>query len=136
MDTLTPSQRRISMSHNRGKGTSPEADVRRLVYSFGYRYRLHRRDLPGCPDLVFSAKKKVIFVNGCFWHRHSCRKGRSTPATRVEFWQKKFEGTKARDAKNKRLLLKAGWSVLVIWECELRNRTRVAAKVEEFLSRN
>ena len=134
MDTLKPSQRRICMSHNKGKNTTPELHVRRLAHSLGYRYRLHRRDLPGCPDLVFSAKKKVIFVHGCFWHRHSCGKGRSMPVTRKKFWQKKFEGTKARDAKNKRLLLKAGWRVLAIWECELRNEARVAAKIKRFLA--
>ncbi len=119
-DTLTASQRIFCMSQNKGKDTSPEISVRGLVHSLGYRYRLHRRDLLGCPDMVFPGKKKVIFINGCYWHRHNCKKGRSMPATRENFWQSKFKKTIARDKRNLRKLRKEGWKVLVVWECQVR----------------
>ena len=132
-DVLTPEQRRLCMSRIRGKGTKPEMAVRKLLHALGYRYRLHRRDLPGCPDLVFAGRKMVIFVHGCFWHRHRCRNGRVTPATRPEFWQTKLDGNKARDVINRRRLRKLGWKVLVIWECWTRNPALLKRKLCNFL---
>ena len=100
------------------KDTKPEHLVRSLIHRLGYRYRLHVRKLPGCPDLVFPSRRKVIFVHGCFWHRHHCRKGQSTPKTRAPFWKEKLESNKDRDAKRRRKLRRLGWSVLTVWECQ------------------
>lgn len=132
-DTLTQSQRIFCMSQNKGKDTTPELFVRKLISSQKYRYSLHRKDLPGCPDIVFLKRRKVIFINGCFWHRHSCEKGRSTPATRKKFWQQKFERTIERDKKNKRELKKLGWKVLVIWECQTKKPDKLINKLSKFL---
>lgn len=116
-DVLTPAQRRKCMSSIKGRDTKPEMIVRKMVHSLGYRYRLHRMDLPGKPDLVFSRFKKVIFVHGCFWHKHRCRYGRVTPKTNAEFWRAKRESNKLRDIRNRKLLKEMGWSTLIIWEC-------------------
>jgi DNA mismatch endonuclease, patch repair protein len=132
-DTLTQSQRKFCMSQNKEKNTSPEISVRRLVYSLGFRYRLHRRDLPGCPDMVFPAKKKVIFINGCYWHRHNCKKGRSMPATRKKFWQQKFKRTIERDKHNYRTLKKLSWKILIIWECQIKKPVKITDKIISFL---
>lgn len=132
-DIFTKEQRSRCMSKIRSKNTGPELIVRRLVFSLGYRYRLHRRDLPGSPDLVFASRKKVIFVHGCFWHRHrDCKKG-SVPRTRPEFWQVKLNGNMERDARNVAALETAGWKVLVVWECEV-NTASIAEKIKRFLS--
>lgn len=123
------------MSRVRGKDTNPELMVRRLVHALGYRYRLHKRDLPGCPDLVFARRRKVIFVHGCFWHRHpdsSCKLAR-LPKSRLEFWVPKFEANVARDSRNEAELRARGWDVLVIWECELNDRASIQSKIESFL---
>jgi len=122
------------MSQNKGKDTSPELSVRRLVYSLGLRYRLHRRDLPGCPDMVFQGKKKAIFINGCYWHLHNCNKGRSIPATRKKFWQQKFERTIERDKSNYRALKKLGWQILVVWECQTKRPEKIVHKITKFIS--
>lgn len=121
-DIFTPEKRREIMSLIRGRDTTPELIVRRALHGLGYRYRLHRRDLPGTPDLVFPRLGKVIFVHGCFWHRHGCRTGRSTPATRAEFWAAKFEGNRLRDRRTLYALRRAGWQVAVVWECRLKKR--------------
>lgn len=119
MDTLSVAERSEIMSRVRSKDTVPEMLVRKTVFSLGYRYRLHDRTLPGCPDLVFRGRKKVIFVHGCFWHRHSgCPKAR-VPKSRTDFWLQKLEGNKKRDDKNVRKLRRQGWKVLTIWECQL-----------------
>ena len=117
-DPLTREERSKRMSLVRSKDTKPELWVRRLVHSLGYRYRLQARDLPGRPDLVFRPRRKVIFVHGCFWHRHNCQMGNRIPKTRVGFWREKLEGNERRDAAIKRKLCNDGWSVLVIWECQ------------------
>ena len=132
MDTLTPEKRSALMAKVKGRDTGPERVVRRLVWSLGHRYRLNRADLPGKPDLVFASKKKVIFIHGCFWHRHSCRRGVSFPSTRVEFWLEKFARTKTRDASVLAELEGLGWSVLVVWECELADREALTRKLTEF----
>jgi DNA mismatch endonuclease, patch repair protein len=117
-DTLTPAQRSERMSLIRGQDTKPEMWVRRFLHAKGLRFRLHRRDLPGRPDLVLPKYGAVVFVQGCFWHAHHCQKGR-IPGTRGEFWSAKFETNKRRDARNTRALRSNGWRVLTIWECEL-----------------
>lgn len=116
-----------------GRNTRPEMVVRRLAHAMGYRYRLHRRDLPGCPDLVFPSRRKIILVHGCFWHRHRCRKGRSTPRTRKRFWREKFEANRKRDRRFRRQLRRRGWKVLVIWECQTRDADRLAPRMRAFL---
>jgi DNA mismatch endonuclease (patch repair protein) len=117
VDVLTPKQRSFNMSRIRGKNTKPEMCVRTLVHGLGYRYRLHRKDLPGKPDLVFPARRKLIFVHGCFFHMHECPFGRVVPKTNSEFWEKKRIGNVERDARNEAALREAGWEILTVWEC-------------------
>jgi len=109
------------MSRVRGKHTRPEMLVRRLVHRMGYRYRLHRADLPGRPDLVFPKRKTVVFVHGCFWHRHSRCPKATTPASNRDYWLPKFRQNKARDKRKQRELERLGWRVIVVWECETRD---------------
>lgn len=135
MDTLTREQRSERMSRIKGRNTSPEAAVRRLLTSLGYRYRLHVRVLPGHPDLVFSRRRKVIFVHGCFWHRHGhprCRLAR-LPKSRLEFWLPKLESNRHRDKRNLARLRNEGWRTLVVWECQLRNMDSVTRRLRRFL---
>jgi DNA mismatch endonuclease, patch repair protein len=132
-DNLTPAARFLCMSHNRGKNTSPELILRRKLHMLGYRYRLHRRDLPGAPDLVFPSRNVAIFVNGCFWHRHICAKGRSTPKTNRAFWKNKFAKNIALDQRNISALSKRGWKVLIIWECEIMHSDRWMQKACKLL---
>jgi len=134
MDVLTPEQRKFNMSRIRGKDTCPEMAVRSLVRDLNHRYRLHVRALPGCPDLVLVALRKVIFVHGCFWHRHRCKYGRPVPGTRTKFWKAKFAANKARDIKSRRALRKQGWDVLVIWECQTRRPEWLRVRLAKFLS--
>ncbi len=127
------------MSRVRGKDTMPEMVVRRLVHGMGYRYALHRKDLPGKPDLVFRSRKKIIFVHGCYWHGHpdpGCGRAR-LPKTRRDFWAAKIERNAARDIVTERTLCGAGWDVLTIWECETMARCRaaLARKITSFLGR-
>ena len=121
-DHLTPSERSALMSRIRGKDTKPELVVRRLAFRLGYRFRLHRRDLPGCPDLVFPSRSKIILVHGCFWHRHGCNGGTRVPRTNRKFWKDKFAYNIGRDRRNIRQLRTLGWSVMVIWECQTTRR--------------
>ncbi|SHK14991.1 T/G mismatch-specific endonuclease [Ruegeria lacuscaerulensis ITI-1157] len=119
----------------KAKDTKPEMVVRRLVHSLGYRYRLHRRDLPGCPDLVFSPRRKVIFVHGCFWHGHDCRRGARQPKTNPDYWRQKIERNRTRDNTAQEALKAAGWDVLTIWECEVRDPI-LANRIRRFLGDN
>lgn len=130
----TPERSR-NMSRIRGSDTKPEMCVRRLVWKMGYRYRLHRRDLPGTPDLVFPSRQKVIFVHGCYWHRHRCVYGRPIPKTRTEFWQAKFDANVKRDRRVVRQLRRAGWDVLIVWECWVKKWTpdRIESRISQFL---
>lgn len=121
------------MSLVRSKDTGPEILVRGLVSHLGYRYRLHRHDLPGSPDLVFPARQKVIFVHGCFWHRHACPSGRRMPKSRVDFWTEKLIGNRRRDERIKRQLQRLGWRVLTVWECQLKNPAKVMRRIEQFI---
>lgn len=133
MDNIPRSERSEIMSRVRGKDTRPEMLVRRFVHAEGYRYRLHDRRLTGCPDLVFKSRRKVIFVHGCFWHRHDkCALARM-PKSRLDFWEPKLTANKERDARNKKLLAKEGWKVLTIWECELRDTERLKRTIRRFL---
>ena len=121
------------MSRVRSKDMRPEMAVRKLIFSLGYRYRLHGRDLPGCPDLVFRRRRKVIFVHGCFWHRHpNCALAR-LPKSRLDFWQPKLERNRERDEQNKRALQREGWKVLTVWECELTDSRRLEKRIRRFL---
>lgn len=135
MDNLSPAERSAHMARVRAKGSRPEMAVRRLVHALGYRFRLHRRDLPGTPDLVLARHRKVIFVHGCFWHRHSdpeCKLAR-LPKSNVEFWTDKLERNRMRDLKQQERLAALGWQNLVVWECELRQTEQVVNKVRAFL---
>jgi DNA mismatch endonuclease (patch repair protein) len=137
-DRLTPEQRSGNMSRIRGKNTKPELLVRRLLHSKGYRYRLHGASrgikLPGNPDLVFAGRRKVIFVNGCFWHFHDCRVGQHSPKANAEFWETKRTRTRDRDASQRRQLENDGWEVLTVWECQLRDLSAVEKQLELFLT--
>lgn len=133
IDQLSSRERSEHMSRIRSKDTKVELTVRKLVWSIGYRYRLHRSDLPGCPDIVFPGRNKVIFVHGCFWHRHNCFSGLRIPKTRVDFWTRKLEGNRQRDIKNQQRLLDLGWKILVVWECEIRDLPALDAKIRLFM---
>ena len=132
-DIVDHRKRSEIMSRIRGRDTQPEMIVRRIAHGLGFRFRLHRRDLPGSPDLVFPGQKAVIMVHGCFWHRHPGCKRASRPKTRVRFWEEKFEGNVARDRRNAEALHELGWRVMVIWECETRDREAVAERIVGFL---
>lgn len=133
VDTLTKQERSERMGRVKGADTKPEMVVRRLVHAMGYRYRLHARDLPGNPDIVFRRWKKVIFVHGCFWHRHPGCKLARTPKSRLDFWVPKLEGNRDRDIRNQELLEHMGWRHLVIWECEIGERGELENRIREFL---
>jgi DNA mismatch endonuclease (patch repair protein) len=124
------------MSRVRGQDTKPEMAVRRLVHGMGYRYRLHGKDIPGCPDLVFPSRGKVIFVHGCFWHRHSessCKLAR-LPKSRLDFWLPKLTANATRDVRNQRKLEEMGWSWMIVWECEMNDRGLLELKIKSFLA--
>ncbi|MFN3166117.1 MAG: very short patch repair endonuclease [Phycisphaeraceae bacterium] len=133
VDTLSKAERSRLMSRVRGKDTEPELVVRSMLHKLGYRYRLHLSKLPGKPDLVFPGRKKVIFVNGCYWHRHTCRRGRSVPDSNREVWLSKFKANRARDRAVRRQLKSMGWSVLTVWQCELKDPESVIERCVEFL---
>lgn len=120
MDTVPPDVRSRIMSRIRGRDTKPERIVRSVAHQLGLRFRLCVRALPGSPDLVFRKHRTVLFVHGCFWHSHECREGRA-PKTRPDYWEAKFAATRARDAKHKQELTKAGWRVLEVWECQTQD---------------
>jgi len=134
MDTVPPGRRSEIMGRVRSRDTKPEMAVRRLVYSMGFRYRLHSKDLPGKPDLVFLSRKVVIFVHGCFWHRHSGCKLARLPKSREDFWLPKLNANKDRDIKNEKALSASGWRVLTVWECELKDIDQLKIKILEFMN--
>ena len=133
MDTVSPERRSEIMARVRGRDTRPEMAIRRLLHSLGYRYRLHDKRLPGRPDLVFALRRKVIFVHGCFWHRHPACDLARTPKSRVEFWRTKLDGNRQRDLANQGTLRSLGWRFFVVWECELTNLDSVTERLVEFL---
>lgn len=117
----------------KGSNTAPEIAVRKMAHALGYRFRLHRKDLPGCPDLVFVRLRKVIFVHGCFWHGHFCKRGARVPVTNRSYWEQKIERNRLRDSRSRRALTGLGWKSLIIWECELRKPAAVHRKLSRFL---
>jgi DNA mismatch endonuclease, patch repair protein len=136
-DKLTPETRSANMSAIRSKDTKPEYIVRCLAHSLGYRFRLYRKDLPGTPDMVFPGRKAVIFIHGCFWHQHpdpSCKDSR-LPKSNTDYWGPKLQRNQARDAENEAALLAQGWRVLVIWECQIKDREALSDRIKAFLSK-
>lgn len=134
-DTLSPQERSKRMSLVRGKNTSPELHVRRIVHTLGFRYRLHRSNLPGKPDLVFPSRKKAIFVHGCFWHRHGdpkCHLAR-LPKSRLGFWLPKLEANRLRDIEKQKALRAVGWKFLVVWECKIGDKEQLENRLRHFL---
>ena len=135
-DIFDPEKRSEIMSRIRGRDTRPEMIVRRIAHALGFRFRLHRKDLPGRPDIVFPRHQAVIVVHGCFWHRHPGCKRASSPKTRVRYWQNKFEDNVVRDKRNETALRDLGWKVMVIWECETKDHEALATRIESFLRRD
>lgn len=134
MDKLSPEKRSWNMSRIRSQNTKPELQIRKALHGMGFRYRLHDKKLPGSPDLVFPKHKAIIFVHGCFWHRHGC-KLTTTPTTREDFWEAKFKANTERDKKNIQELQDTGWRVMVVWECKLKdsNKIDLFEKIRNFL---
>ena len=134
VDHLDTAKRSLNMAAIHSEDTGPEMAVRQIVHGLGYRYRLHVRSLPGRPDLVFSSRRKVIFVHGCFWHRHPKCRYASSPKTRMEFWQGKFTSNVARDRRVRRELKRGDWAVLTVWACEIRKLDKLTTRLNDFLS--
>lgn len=132
-DRLRPDERSRLMAKIRSGNTRPEIAVRRIVHQMGYRFRLHRKDLPGRPDIVLPRLEKVILVHGCFWHGHDCAHGRREPKTNVGYWRAKIERNRDRDVRTAEKLEAAGWSVLTIWECDLKDEAGLHRRLEVFL---
>jgi DNA mismatch endonuclease (patch repair protein) len=132
-DVLTPAQRSYNMSRIRGVHTKPEMRVRKLLHAAGLRYRLHGKDLPGKPDLVFPRVRAVLFVHGCFWHMHRCKYGKPAPATNVTFWAEKRRSNVDRDKRNRAALRAQGWRVFEVWECHTRSEDRLPEKLEPLI---
>jgi len=132
MDRLTKERRSWLMSRVRGKNTEPEMIVRRLLHGLGYRYRLHRKDLPGKPDLAFGPRKKIVFVHGCYWHGHGCKIGR-LPKSNVEFWKSKIERNRERDMEVNRKLNASGWQTITVWQCEARDLSTLEDRLVDFI---
>lgn len=132
-DVFSEEKRSWIMGKVKGENTSVEMKVRRLIHRLGYRYRLHRRDLPGKPDIVFSRRKKAIFVHGCFWHGHDCARGRRIPKTNREYWLMKISGNVRRDAAHREAFRLLNWEALVVWECEIKDLERLSQKIILFL---
>lgn len=136
MDTLTVLERSARMAKVRGRDSKPEMVVRRMVHAMGFRYRLHDRKLPGSPDLVFPRLRKVIFVHGCFWHRHpdpTCKLARM-PKSRLDFWEPKLQGNRERDVRHHAELKALGWRIFVVWECRMRDKEQLENDLRAFLT--
>jgi len=133
VDQFSSEKRSRIMATIQAANTKPELAVRRLVHGMGYRYRLHAKELPGKPDIVFPGRKKIVFVHGCFWHRHRGCRYATSPKTRTDFWNEKFVKNVARDRRNRLALKKMGWAVMVVWQCELKNSEKLARRIDGFL---
>jgi DNA mismatch endonuclease (patch repair protein) len=133
-DVHNPQQRSFNMSRIRSRDTKPEKIVRSIVHRLGFRYRLHKKDLPGKPDIVLVRHRKIIDVHGCFFHMHKCKYGNVVPATNAKFWRTKRLSNVARDRRNQRALKRDGWLVMIVWECETRNLPKLSKRIEKFLS--
>lgn len=134
-DVFSREKRRDIMARIKGENTAPELYVRQLIHALGYRFRLHRSDLPGKPDIVLPGHGKAIFVHGCFWHGHPGCQRATLPQTNYEFWKRKIEGNRARDRRVKRELRKLGWDVLEIWQCQIRKPAALERRLLRFLQR-
>jgi DNA mismatch endonuclease (patch repair protein) len=134
-DLFTSKKRSEIMSLVKGRNTTPERVVRSLLHRNGFRFSLHRSDLPGKPDIVMAKHQTIVFVNGCFWHDHKGCKRASKPQSNRSFWMEKIESTRMRDQRNSRLLRKSGWRVLTVWECEIRSIDKLLVRMIDFLSR-
>ncbi|MBN8645984.1 MAG: DNA mismatch endonuclease Vsr [Planctomycetes bacterium] len=134
MDNLSPAARQRTMRSVRSRNTAPEVAVRSMVHFLGYRFRLHRADLPGTPDLVIARRRAVIFVHGCFWHQHRCKRGARLPSTRKSYWLPKLRRNKERDQQQVRELRKRGWRVLVLWECQVGRMGWLRERLTRFLA--
>jgi len=132
VDNRTPESRSALMARIGSRNTAPELKVRRLLHCLGYRFRIHRRDLPGTPDIVFQSRRKAIFVHGCFWHAHGCKIGRK-PRSNEEFWSIKLDRNRQRDAEKRRTLEGLGWSVLELWQCEIKDLSAASDVLINFL---
>lgn len=132
-DNLTNAQRAACMAAIKGVNTQPEIRTCRIVRSLGYHYGTHRKDLPGKPDIVFARRQQVIFVHGCFWHMHNCKRGKSTPKTNARFWRFKREATKRRDRRASAALRRDGWKLLTVWECQARDEVKLVRRISKFL---
>ena len=133
-DVHTPEQRSRNMAAIRSRNTAPEMKVRRALHAAGFRFRLHRRDLPGHPDIVLPKFQTVVFVHGCFWHMHRCPYGKPQPMTNSGFWSQKRMGNVERDKKNIRALRASGWRVYTIWECQTRNSQQLQAQIHKLIN--
>ena len=132
VDIMSPERRSALMARVGPRDTAPERVLRRLLHSRGWRYRLHRKGLAGTPDLVFPGRRVAVFVHGCFWHGHGCRLGRQ-PKSRPEYWGPKIDANRERDARKVRQLVEAGWRVMTVWQCSLKDQACVIQEVESFL---
>lgn len=133
--TETPEARSRIMRAVKSRDTTPELMVRRMAHSMGYRFRLHRKDLPGKPDLVFPGRRRVIFVHGCFWHGHDCARGARVPKTNREYWLKKIKRNQERDDAASAALKGSGWKVAMVWECELTDQRQLRRRLSHFLAK-
>lgn len=133
-DRISPEARSRLMAKVGPQNTGPELRVRSLLHRMGYRFRVHRKDLPGTPDIVLPGRKVVVFVHGCFWHGHECRVGKM-PKSRTEYWGPKIEANRSRDVRKRRELRKLGWRVLEVWECDLKDESKLARKIRIFLEK-
>lgn len=132
-DVFSVAERSAVMAAVKGKDTKPEMIVRRAAHALGYRYRLHRKDLPGKPDLVFPGRRKAVFVHGCFWHGHDCARGRRKPKQNADYWAAKIARNVARDRASQAALADAGWAVLTVWECETKDGAALGLRLAVFL---
>ena len=132
-DVFSPEKRSDVMRQVKAKGTTPELKVRKLLWSLGLRYRLHRKDLPGAPDIVLPGRKLAVFVHGCFWHGHDCARGARVPKQNRPYWTQKIERNRQRDVRTQAELIARGWSPLVVWECELKDAPRLQARLDDAL---
>ena len=133
MDRVDSKTRSRIMQAIHSRDTKPELAVRRMIHALGFRYRLHVKSLPGTPDLVFPSKRKVVFVHGCFWHRHKRCSYATSPTTNIEFWDEKFRNNVLRDRRTIRALKKQGWSAMIVWQCQLKNPSKLGGRLNEFL---
>jgi DNA mismatch endonuclease, patch repair protein len=133
MDTISPEQRSLLMGRIRSKDTRPERVVRSMLHMMGYRFRLHRKDLPGKPDIVLPRHRKIVLVHGCFWHGHTCQLA-SKPKSNRGYWRPKIAINRARDRRNRTSLKRAGWQVLELWECDIRGGRTIQQKLQRFMT--